>query len=101
MRNLEIFPLVFGAAGMIGIWIRQFPSWRQVSAPYVLLPWFTIITLISAIDLFQDFIVIQEQFDYLVNYLDEVVEMLVAISGFLYIWLNHQKLVGQRKISQR
>ncbi|MEL6988932.1 MAG: hypothetical protein AAGK97_14055, partial [Bacteroidota bacterium] len=60
-----------------------------------LLSWFVIITFISAIDLFQDFVVIQEQFDYLINYLDEVIEMLVAISGFLYIRLNQKRLIKQ------
>ena len=94
--HLEIFPLVFGIAGLIGIWTNRFSSWRKVSAPYILLPWFVIITSISAIDLFQDFIVIQEQFDYLINYLDEVVEMLVAIAGFLYIRLNQKRLIEQR-----
>lgn len=94
--HLEIFPLVFGIAGLIGVWINRFSSWREVGAPYILLPWFVIITSISAIDLFQDFVVIQEQFDYLINYLDEVIEMLVAIAGFLYIRLNQKRLIEQR-----
>lgn len=93
--HLEIFPLTFGIAGLIGIWINRFSLWRKVSAPQVLLSWFVIITFISAIDLFQDFVVIQEQFDYLINYLDEVIEMLVAISGFLYIRLNQKRLIKQ------
>lgn len=46
------------------------------------------IAIVSAVDLVQDFFVLQEQFDYLINYLDEAIEMLVGIAGFLYVWLN-------------
>lgn len=99
--HLEIFPLVFGVAGLVGVLMQRLHPWRKISAPYVLLSWFGIISLVSAIDLFQDFIVIQEQFDYLINYLDEVIEMLVSIAGFLYIWLNHKKFMWQWKIRQR
>ena len=99
--HLELFPLVFGISGLIGVGIHRIRSFRQISAPSVLLSWFAIITLISAIDLFQDFVVIQEQFDYLINYLDEVIEMLVAIAGFLYIWLNQKKFVEQWKTKRR
>lgn len=88
--HLEIFPLLFGIAGIISVWLNKTNIffWKKVSSPHVLLSWYVIITLMSGIDLIQDFFVIQEQFDYLMNYLDEVVEMLVGISGFLYIWLN-------------
>ena len=95
--RLEIFPLVFGIAGLIGVGMHSIRPFRKISAPYVLLSWFAIISVVSAIDLFQDFIVIQEQFDYLINYLDEVIEMLVAIAGFLYIWLNQKKFVWRWK----
>jgi hypothetical protein len=95
--HLEIFPLVFGLAGLIGISIQNIQFFHKISAPYVLLSWFFIIFSISAIDLFQDFVVIQEQFDYLINYLDEVIEMLVAIASFLYIWLNQKKFNWQWK----
>jgi hypothetical protein len=99
--HLELFPLVFGISGLIGVGIQGIRSFRKISAPYALLSWFAIISLISAIDLFQDFVVIQEQFDYLINYLDEVIEMLVAIAGFLYIWLNQKKFVWQWQAKHR
>jgi hypothetical protein len=99
--HLEVFPVVFGLAGLIGIAIANVRSFQKISASYVLLSWFMIIFLISAVDLFQDFVVIQEQFDYLINYLDEVIEMLVAIAGFLYIWLNQKRFTWQWKNKQR
>lgn len=98
--HLEIFPLTFGLAGLIGVWLHQIRSFRKISASYVLFSWFIIITLVSAIDLFQDFVVIQEQLDDLINYLDEVIEMLVAMAGFLYIWLNQKKFTFRWKMNK-
>lgn len=94
-ERLEILPLTFGVAGLIGVWLNQSKNiyFRQLGASYALLPWFLIITVVSAIDLFQDFVVIHEQFDNLINYLDEVVEMLISLAGFIYIWLNKRKFV--------
>ena len=95
--HLEIFPLTFGISGLIGVWLHQIRRWRKISASYALFSWFAIITLVCAIDMFQDFVVIQEQFDVLINHLDEVIEMLVTMAGFLYIWLNWQKFTFQWK----
>ena len=85
--HLEIFPLLFGIAGIVSVRLKK-SYLHKIASPDVLLSWYLIITIMSAIDLIQDFFVIQEQFDYLMNYLDEAVEMLVGIAGFLYIWLN-------------
>ena len=92
-ERLEILPLTFGIAGLIGVWLNQSKNmyFRQLGASYALLPWFVIITVVSAIDLFQDFVVIHEQFDHLINHLDEVIEMLISLAGFIYIWLNKKK----------
>ena len=86
--HLEVFPLLFGIMGLVSLWIGKLPSLNKISSPSSLFPWYLIITIVSGIDLVQDFFVFQEQFDYLINYLDEVIEMLVAIAGLLYIWLN-------------
>ena len=99
--HLEIFPLTFGIAGLIGIWLHQIRCWRKISASYALLSWFAIITVICAIDMFQDFVVIQEQLDDLINYLDEVIEMLVTMAGFLYVWLNWKKFTFQWKMKKK
>ena len=90
--HLEIFPLLFGVAGIASVWTNKIAKLRKISSPSVLLSWYSIITFVSGIDLIQDFFIIQEQFDYLINHLDEVVEMLVAIACFLYISLNSIKL---------
>ena len=86
--HLEVFPLLFGILGLVSVWLNRIPSLNKIASPQTLLSWYLVITVVSGIDLIQDFLVLQEQFDYLVNYLDEVIEMLVGIVGFLYVWLN-------------
>ncbi len=88
----EIFPLAFGLAGLLGIWISKIPQFRKISVPRILWPWFVIIAIISAIDLSHDFYDPPPQFDNLFNNLEEVIEMMVGISGFLFIWLNTRRV---------
>ena len=90
--HLEVFPLLYGVCGLVSIWFDKLPGWQKISSPAALFPWYLTIAIVSGIDLIQDFYVIQEQFDYLINYLDEVIEMLVAIAGFLYIYLKAKLL---------
>ncbi len=101
-RNyLEIFPLAFGLAGLLGIWISKTPHFRNISVPRILWPWFGIIAIISAIDLSHDFYNPPPKFDNLVNNLEEVIEMMVGITGFLFIWLNKRSFrFGEREIVQ-
>ena len=86
--HLEVFPLLFGVLGLVSIWFNKLPRLNKIASPPVLLSWYLAIAIISAIDLIQDFFVLQEQFDHLINHLDEAIEMLVGIAGFLYVWLN-------------
>ncbi|WP_412060753.1 hypothetical protein [Rubrivirga sp. IMCC45206] len=91
--HLEIFPLLFGLAGLVGVWVRRFPGWSRVAAPAALLPWFALIAVVSAVDFLQDWVVIQAQFDELVNALDELVEMFVALAGLLFVRFNAARLL--------
>ena len=86
--HLEIFPLLYGVWGLVSIGLNKSFRFYKIASPPILLSWYLAIAIVSAIDLFQDFFVLQEQFDYLINHLDEAIEMLVGIAGFLYIWLN-------------
>lgn len=90
-HHLEIFPLIFGLGGLIGVWLSCKQFLPKMTPPFILFPWFFIITAISALDLMHDFFVFQKQLDHLINYLDEVIEMMVGISGLLYIWLQKMK----------
>ncbi len=90
--HLEVFPLLFGVGGMIGIWFSQRPTLQKIAPSHVLLSWFAIIAGLSALDLIQDFFVLQTKLDSLLNDLDELIEMFVGVSGFLFIWLNARAL---------
>lgn len=90
-HHLEVFPLIFGLGGLLGVWLSFRKTLSKIVPSIILLPWFLIITITSAIDLLQDFYIIQKQFDYLVNFLDEVIEMMVGLSGLCFIWLSLKK----------
>ncbi len=97
--HLEIFPLASGLAGLLGIWISKIPHFRKISVPRILWSWFVVISIISAIDLSYDFYDPTTQFNILVNNLEEIIEMMVGITAFLFIWLNTRRLrFGEREI---
>lgn len=84
----EFFRLAFGFGGLIGICLAFSDRFRIISPSFVLLTWFLVITAHAAVDVLNDFIPIQKEFDALVNKMAELVELLIAGAGFLYLWLN-------------
>jgi hypothetical protein len=92
----ETFRLIFGVGGLIGIALSFYPSFEKIGVPALLLPWFVIITLHASVDLFNDYVAIQKQFDYAMEITSELIEMLIAISAFLYVTLN-ARLFGARR----
>ena len=85
-----ILRLAFGAGGLIGVWLSFYPSFRKIGVPALLLPWFIIVTAHSSVEVFDDFVAIQNQFDYLMNRTSELIELLIAITGFLYVQLIYR-----------
>jgi len=90
--NSEYYFVTFGVAGLLGAWVFTFKPFRKVSVPAILILWFAIISIIGGIDLINDFVPIHSKFDTLVITLSEVIEMLIALAGFLYLWLNARML---------
>lgn len=90
--HLEIFPLTFGLVGLLGVWASNLQRFSKISSPYVLLSWFAVIAFISAIDLTHDFYKPIVEFDDFVDNLEDVIELMVGISGFLFVWLNARKI---------
>lgn len=86
----EIFRLLFGFAGLIGIWLASNPKLRKIGPPMMLLPWFAVITLHAGIDVYNDYFAIARQFDFNMQRTSELVELLIALSGLLYIVLMSQ-----------
>ncbi len=91
-NSLEVFPLTYGIVGLVGVWISDRRSLDLIAPPHILLPWFAVIAIISGIDLSYDFHSALPRLDQLIGELEELVELLVGISGFLFVWLNARKL---------
>ncbi|MCK4267911.1 MAG: hypothetical protein KAX16_03675 [Actinomycetia bacterium] len=86
--HTEIFRLVFGIGGLVGVWFSFYPYFRKIASPIVLLPWFVIIALHAGVDVYNDYIPLGKQFDYHVQRTSEFIELLIVISAFLYIALK-------------
>lgn len=88
----EIFQLIFGVGGLIGIVFSYYPRFEKIGSSILLLPWFMIIIFYAALDLTNDYIPIQSAFDYYINTTDELIELLIALTTLLYIQLNSRKM---------
>ncbi len=88
----EVFRIAFGLGGLIGVWFSRRWRLRQIGAPVVLLPWFLVITVVAGADLYSDYFPVRGQINYGLQRLSELVEMLIGISGFLFVWLNVRML---------
>ena len=93
----EILRLIFGLGGLIGVWLFFHPYFQKIGAPAILLPWFVIITLHAAVDVYNDCFPIEPRFDNYMSITAEIVELLIAISGFLYVTLNSRILSNTLK----
>lgn len=86
--NTEFLRLIYGICGMTGVFLFARGYWGKIAAPFFLLPWFAAISVHSAIDIFNDIMPIQKEFDALVSRLAELVELLIGASALIYILVN-------------
>lgn len=91
----EFFRVAFGLGGLLGVRLYAHASFRKIGAPAMLWSWFLLIAVLAGLDLYNDYFSIQRHFDILIQKLSEVVEMMIGISGFLFIWLNARMLYAQ------
>lgn len=88
----EFFRLAFGLGGLLGVWASSSRRLRKVGVPTILLPWFSIVTILAGVDLYNDYYPIQAQLDSGLQRLSELVEMMIGISMLLFVWLNARRL---------
>lgn len=93
--NTEMMRLLFGLGGLVAIAIDRFTGNRLPGAKFVLLPWFAVITLHSIIDVANDFVAIQRNFDALISKLAELNELVISIAAVLFIKFNQKRLEGE------
>ena len=91
----EYLRLTFGVAGLVGVSVQKHRYFEKIGAPAILFPNLVVITGLAAFDLYIDYWPIQQHFDAFINYIDEVVEMIIAITALIYIWLNGRMLSAE------
>ncbi len=91
-NHSDTFCLIYGIAGIVGILLRNSTFFKMIGVPIILLPWFLIITLHSIVDVLTDYYFTSSSgFLYILERNREVIELLIAMSAFLYLWLNKRK----------
>ena len=85
----EMFRLTYGAGGLIGVWLSFRPRFKRIGAPSILLSWFLVISLHAGLDLYRDCFPFEKQFGFFMQRTSEVVELLIGISGFLYVLIHY------------
>jgi hypothetical protein len=86
--NTEIFRFIYGLGGFIGIFLKDSFYFTKIKPSRLLIPWFAIIIVHSILDYISDFINIQENINYAFSKSSELIEFLISISAFVYLWLN-------------
>jgi hypothetical protein len=82
----------FGVGGLIGLLLWKSQRLRDLAPPRVLQVWFWLIIGKSLLDIHFGPIMSDTVPAYIIGQLSEVIEMLVAIAGLLYVWLNGRRL---------
>ena len=89
--NTEVIRLLFGVGGLIGVWLSRFSKFSKIAVPVILLSWFLIITAHASIDVFDDIFTLPKYMDAAISKLAELVELLISIAAFLYLYLNYKR----------
>ena len=90
--HTEILRLIFGLGGVTGVFLSIKTAFQKIKAPFILLPYFIIIITLASLDLYNDYYPTYHYIDCGINIMSEVVEALIGISSFLYVWLNERRI---------
>ena len=90
----EVLRVAFGVGGLFGVWLSTQQQTAAIGAPRVLSSWFVIITILAFLDLCNVFISPDNRPLALrfAASMVEVLELLIGLSAFLYMWLNKRVL---------
>jgi hypothetical protein len=88
--------LGFGVGGLIGLLAWKSERFRDIAPPRALQGWFWLIALKSVLDIHFISTAGENMPSYIICELSEVIEMLVAMAGLLYVWLNARRLARLR-----
>ena len=89
----EFLRVAFGLGGLFGVWLSSWRPTRNIGAPAILSSWFLLVAILAALDIRNYYIPHSGDliFD-IADRLVEVLELLIGLSAFFYMWLNGRKL---------
>jgi hypothetical protein len=90
-NHSDTFCLIYGIAGIIGVLLRNFTFFKLIGTPIILLSWFLIITCHAIIDIAADYNFTGAGLEWIIERDRELIELLIGLSAFLYLWLNKRK----------
>ena len=88
----EYFRLFFGFFGLLGILLGKYDFFKPIAPSKILVVFFFTITIVSSIDLYADYNMINENYDKGLQRLSELIEMLIGVSALLYIIFLNKRL---------
>jgi len=93
--TFESLRVTFGIGGLIGVWFSTLQFTRKIGASAILSPWFVFVAIIAALDLYNYYTPPDNLFNLGAAKLVEVLELLIGLSAFLYMWLNQRMLSSE------
>jgi len=97
----DILNLGFGIGGLVGLWLGKQQRFRQIGVPRILSPWLFLIITTSLIGVWVDLFVEIRPVNYSIHIQTETAELMIAITGFLYAWLNFRAFVFRTSSTSR
>ena len=89
---LEILAIMFALSGLIGVLLQRLNVLRDLMPRPILFFWFVPLLVVASLDLMHEFWIFWHEFDELINYLDEVNEMICAMCALAFVSFKWREL---------
>jgi len=87
-----IFHMLISLGGLIGLGIKPNSRFSELKVPFFLVTWFITILVMSTVIYYVIFIPFAKGIIWGFCEMAEIIELLIGISGFLYIWFINKRL---------
>jgi len=102
----EYIRALVGLVGLLSILLNNTKTFKYISSPLVLIVSFSVITVFSSIDVY-NFYIQNERFLYqaggffwFIKFNMEMIELIISVSAFVFLWSNWQRLNKARLIHE-
>lgn len=96
--KFEYLRVLIGLGGFVSIFLNNTKTFKYISAPFVLSSFFLLIIVFSALDVYNFYLPDQRLlfqvggFWWFFKFNMELIEMLIAISAFIFLFANYRRL---------